>query len=149
MNINQILHYGLIFYTKNNEKYEYLLQDNLNGTFQDIRIDKIESDIDSKIDLEKILQTIINYINLNIYYNNIKYYTHNYIKSNQTVIIIAELPTNYYNICQTNMGNFIWIPDIKLKKIIKYHMLKNSSEYDLLNSINHIICKKKYSKKIF
>jgi hypothetical protein len=149
MNGNQALHYGLIFYTKNNDDYEYLLQDNLNGTFQDIRIDNIESINSSKIDLAMIIHTIIDYLDLNILYYNIKYYTYNYIKSNQTLIIIAELPSNYYNICQTIIGNYRWIPDKKIKKIIKYHMLKNSLEYDLLNSINHIICRKKYSKKIF
>ena len=145
-----ILQYGLILYTKNNSNYEYLLQNNPNGTYQDIRIDKNISD-DSKICSKKILNMIIKYFNMNISNSNsdIKNYTYTYITSNKTLLIIAELSTNLYNSYVISRDNFAWVPHNKIKKIIKYKMLKHSSEYDLLNLVNHITNRKRYSTKIF
>jgi len=153
-----ILQYGLILYTKNNSNYEYLLQNNPNGTYQDIRIDKNISD-DSKICIKKIINMIIEYFNMNISnmnisnmnisYYDIKNYTYTYITSNKTLLVIAELSTSLYNSYVISRDNFAWVPHNKIKKIIKYKMLKHSSEYDLLNLVNHITNRKRYSTKIF
>jgi hypothetical protein len=140
---NEILQYGLILFTKKNLEYEYLLQNNLNGTYQDIRIDKNNIELN----FERIITEFIKYLDLNILLNDIKYYTTHYIKSIKSLIIIVELPKSIE--ISMKIYNLLWVSQNKLKQIIKYNMCKNSSDYDLFNSINYIQNKKKYSKKIF